>query len=152
VVGAAGGGGDEPGRDLLAVDEQRPEEQRLEPEREQESERSGRGGEGRRDRDDDRDDERVERLDEHGGGELGQPCTEEVVAGTREDPDHERDGREAQQHECEDLGEDDRQRERAKQHDGAERADEHDDGEREALVGAARLLYVDRGGVGLGTR
>ena len=64
-------------------------------------------------------------------------------------PIDQRDRREAEQHERDDLGEDHRERERAEQHDGAERAEEHDDRERQALEGAAGLLDVDRGRVGL---
>src|SRR4051794_24353986 len=59
VVGAAGGGGDEARGDLFAVDEQRPEEQRLQPEGEQEPKRAGGGAQRRRDGDDERDDQRV---------------------------------------------------------------------------------------------
>ena len=58
-------------------------------------------------------------------------------------------GREAEQHERDDLGEDHGQREEAEQQHGAERAEQHDHGERQALVGAAGLLGVDRGRVGL---
>ena len=64
-------------------------------------------------------------------------------------PIDQRDRREAEQHERDDLGEDHRQRQEAEQRDRAERADEHDHREREALEGAAGLLDVDRGRVGL---
>ncbi len=129
VLAAARGRGDEPAGDLLAVDEQRPEEQGLQPEREQEPERAGGAGQRGGDGDDERDDQRVDRLDEHRGGELGQPAAKERVPGTGEDPDDQRDRREAEQHERDDLGEDHRQRERAEQDDRAERAEEHQRGE-----------------------
>src|SRR3954471_19226578 len=66
-----------------------------------------------------------------------------------EDADDQRHRREAEQDERDDLGEDDRQREEAEQRDRAERAYGDDDGEGQALKGAAGLLGVDGGGVGL---
>jgi hypothetical protein len=74
---------------------------------------------------------------------------EDVVAGSREDADHQRDRCEAEQHERHDVGEDDGEREGAEQHDGAERAEEHDDRERQALERAAGLLDVNGRRVGL---
>ena len=67
----------------------------------------------------------------------------------REDADHQRDRREAEQHERDDLGEDHRQRERAEQRHRAERAEEDHHRERQPLERAAGLLDVDRGRVGL---
>ena len=69
--------------------------------------------------------------------------------GAGEDADDQRDRREAEQHERDDLGEDHRQREEAEQRDRAERAEQDDDRERQPLEGAAGLLGVDRGRVGL---
>ena len=71
------------------------------------------------------------------------------MPGPGEHADDERDGREAEQHERDDLGEDHGEREEPEQHDHAERADEHDDRQRQALERAAGLLDVDRGRVGL---
>jgi ribosomal protein S18 acetylase RimI-like enzyme len=86
VLVGAGSGGDQAGGDLLAVQEDRPEEDCLERERKQEPERGGRRCEGGRDGDDDRDHEAVERLDEDRGRELAEPVAEELMAAAREDP------------------------------------------------------------------
>jgi hypothetical protein len=98
---------------------------------------------------DDGDHERVDGLDKHGGAEPGQPGAEEVVAGAWEDADDQRDRREGEQNQGDDLRKHDGQRKEPEQEDHAERADEDHRGECQTLVGAAGLLYVDGGGVGL---
>ena len=152
VVVVAGGGGDQPRGDLPAVQEDRPEEDRLQREGEQEPQRRRRRRQGGGDGDDDRDHQRVQRLDEDGGRELAEPVAKEVMAGAREDPDHQRDRREPQEDERDDLREDHREGEESEQHDGAERADEEHRRERQALVGAVLRWMSTAGESDLSTR
>jgi hypothetical protein len=149
VVAAGGGCGHQVGGDLLAVGEDRPEEDRLQAEREQKPQRLGRGLKRGRDGDDDRDHQRIQRLDEHRRRQLAKPIAKEVVAGAGEDPDHQRHRREPEQNKRDDLRQDHRQREEPQQHDGAQDPDEDDQGQREPLIGAVLLLDVHGGGVGL---